>query len=61
MSNKVKPWHQRKPKHQDNIKDSRPNGKRKKVAPLRTGSDERLSPLRVDDNDNDWDDEHWES
>lgn len=62
MSEKVKPWHQRKPKrHDGSFKDSQSQGKRKKVVPLRTGSDERLSPLRVDDIDNDWDDERWES
>lgn len=41
MSDKVKPWHQRKPKRHEN------RGKR--VSPLRTGGDKRISPLRVDD------------
>lgn len=41
MSNKIKPWQKRKPRHPDN---------RKKVIPLRAGGDERLVPLRAGDN-----------
>jgi hypothetical protein len=43
MSDKVKPWHRRKPKFRE--QDER----RKRVVPLRTGDDRRISPLRVDD------------
>jgi hypothetical protein len=62
MGDKIKPWHQRKPKHGN--KDQ----KRKRVVPL-TVDNSRVSPLRVNDgrdypmtvDDNDWDDERWES
>lgn len=42
MSDKVKPWHNRKPKHGN--KDQ----KRKRVVPLRPGN-ERVSPLQIDE------------
>jgi len=56
MGDKVKPWHDRKPKH------GQKENKGKRVSPLRPGN-ERVSPLRVndqplvDDDYEDWDDE----
>lgn len=62
MSDKIKPWHRRKPRHQDH------DNRRKRVVPLRTGGDRRISPLRVDDSrvipmtvDDYLDDETWEN
>jgi len=41
MGNKIKPWHQRKPKHHGK------NEKRgKRIVPLRAGGDKRIVPLR---------------
>ena len=41
MSDKVKPWRQRKPKHGEQ--------RGKKIVPLRPGSNDRISPLRIRD------------
>jgi hypothetical protein len=63
MGDKIKPWHERKPKHGNK------EHKRKRIVPLRPGN-ERVSPLRVDDDRvsplttdsyDDWEDERWES
>lgn len=62
MSNKIKPWQQRKPKHHGD--------KRKRVVPLRAGGDKRIVPLTVDnsrvspltvDDDDSWtESNYWE-
>lgn len=63
MSNKIKPWQQRKPKHHG--KDERRN---KRVVPLRAGGDKRIVPLTVDnsrvsplmvDDDDSWTEPDW--